>query len=101
MSDQRPETLAEKQVRLVLEKQAREVADAIHAALPAGVGFALYIFDFGEPCLGCIKVEQHPGEGYGCALHPAGRDAKNLAYVSNAQRGDILKMLAEWKARTS
>jgi hypothetical protein len=67
MSD---ETLVQKQVRLVLERQCRELADLLKTKVPAGVGFALFLFDFGEK--------------------------GNTAYVSTAQRDDMIKLIWEW-----
>jgi hypothetical protein len=61
--------------RTELEKQARDVAKAIDEALNENrhrgrVGFALFVFDFGEK--------------------------GNLAYVSNAQRADMIAAVKEW-----
>lgn len=64
-----PETIVQKQVRLVLEQQCREIADTIAQACPAGVGFALLLFDYG--------------------------DGGNIAYVSNGARDDMRKALRE------
>jgi hypothetical protein len=58
-------TIIQKQVRLLLESQARRLAEGC----PAGVGFALMIFDFGE--------------------------GGNMAYVSNAERADMIRALEE------
>lgn len=68
------ETTVDVQQRLLLEQQTREVADLIAGKMP-GRGFLLMAFDFG--------------------------DGGNLAYVSNAQRPDVLKVLEEWKQRSS
>ncbi len=57
-----------------LEQYLRAVADAIKGHLPEGVGFAFWLFDFGEN----------------------GR----LAYGSNAERADVRKLVAEWLERT-
>lgn len=67
------ETQTQIQVRLVLEKQCRELAVEIRKMLPAGTAFALMIADFG------VKG--------------------NLAYVSNADRSDMIKMVKEWLER--
>ena len=67
------ETLTQKQVRLILERQCRAMAEQIDAGLPAGVGFTLFLFDFG----------------------PKG----NVAYVSSAQRADVVKLVREWVER--
>lgn len=70
------ESIIEKQVRLLLEKQCADIGREIGALLPAGVGFSLIVFDFGE--------------------------GGNLAYVSNANRSDMIRsleeLLAKWKA---
>lgn len=67
------ETFVEKQVRLVLEKQTRELAELLKDKVPAGVGFALFLFDFGA--------------------------AGNTAYVSTAKRDDMMNLLTEWMER--
>lgn len=67
------ETFVETQVRLVLEKQTREIANVVKERLPAGVGFALFLFDYGA-------------EG-------------NTAYVSTAKRDDMIRLIEEWLAR--
>jgi hypothetical protein len=59
--------------RQELEELACEIGDAIKAVVPAGVGFAGFAFTFG------------PG-GY-------------TAYASNANRGDMTKMLEEFVAK--
>lgn len=61
------------QVRLVLERQCRRLAELIADALPAGVGFTLLIYDFG------VKG--------------------NVAYCSSAQRADAIKLMREWIER--
>lgn len=67
------ETVTETQVRLVLERQCREYANLLKAKVPAGVGFALFLFDFGA-------------DG-------------NTAYVSTADRDDMLRLIDEWSAK--
>ena len=52
-----------------LEKACSEMADVIRATLPEGVAFSLILADFGE-------------QG-------------NLAYCSNANREDMIKLLRE------
>jgi len=64
------ETLVEKQVRMVLETQCRDLAKHLAPKVPAGCGFALFLFDFGA-------------DG-------------NTAYVSTAQREDMVRLVAEW-----
>lgn len=64
------ETFVDKQVRLVLEKQTREIANVVKERVPAGVGFALFLFDFGA-------------DG-------------NIGYVSTAQRDDMIRLIEEW-----
>jgi len=71
--EERPETLVEKQVRLVLERQCRELADKLKQWTPAGVGFALFLADFGEK--------------------------GNTAYVSTVDRADMVRLVKEWLAR--
>ncbi len=53
-----------------LEKTCRGYADAFQDVVPEGVGFAIFLFDFGEK--------------------------GNTAYVSTADRKDMLKLLKEW-----
>ena len=55
-----------------LEKTCRGYADAFQDVVPEGVGFAIFLFDFGE--------------------------AGNTAYVSTAKREDMVKLLKEWLA---
>ena len=62
------ETFVQRQVRLVLEQQCRAAADSLKAQLPAGTGFALFIFDFGA--------------------------TGNVAYVSNGTRETVMDLLA-------
>jgi hypothetical protein len=64
-----PESLAIKQVRLVLEQQCRDIAEVIAKHLPAGTAFCLLLADFGA-------------EG-------------NTAFVSNAERSDTINLLEE------
>jgi hypothetical protein len=52
-----------------IERAARELGQAIGESLPEGVGFALTLFDFGAGGM--------------------------LAYVSNAQREDMIRALRE------
>lgn len=70
------ESTVEKQVRLVLEEQCAAAGRELAAACPAGVGFALLMFDFGE--------------------------GGNIAYFSNGRREDMIRaleeLLAKWKA---
>lgn len=69
----RAETIVEKQVRLVLEKQTRELVDKMKPWVPAGVGFILFLADYG------VKG--------------------NVAYVSTIEREDALKTVAQWLSR--
>lgn len=64
------ENFVQKQVRLVLEKQCRELAELLGSKVPAGVGFLLFLADFGE--------------------------AGNTAYVSSVQREGAIKLVQEW-----
>ena len=63
------ETLTQKQVRLVLERQCREAADLLKANTPAGTVFCLVLADVGE--------------------------RGNVAYVSTCERESAAKMLDE------
>jgi hypothetical protein len=67
------ETLVQKQVRLVLEEQCRDLGRLLRDASPAGTGFALFLFDLGAK--------------------------GNLAYVSTADREDMVRCLHEWMER--
>lgn len=64
------ETLVEKQVRLVLEQQCRQIANLLKPQVPAGVGFILFLSDFG--------------------------DGGNVAYVSTVEREGAIKLVQEW-----
>jgi hypothetical protein len=64
------DTAEERTARLALERRTRTIADKIAADLPPGTGFAFFAFDFGE--------------------------RGNFAYVSSADRGDIVRALKEW-----
>jgi hypothetical protein len=67
------ETHVQTQVRLVLERQCREIADKLKAWTPAGVGFALFLADYGEK--------------------------GNTAYVSTVGREGMIKLVREWLDR--
>lgn len=54
-----------------LESIARQIGDLLRRAVPKGVGFAVFIFDFGGP-----------GEW--------------LTYLSNAKREDMINVIEEW-----
>jgi hypothetical protein len=69
----RQESLVEKQVRLVLEQQCRAIADKLKDMCPAGVGFALFLADYGEK--------------------------GNTAYVSSVDREDMIRLVEEWLER--
>jgi len=56
-----------------MEVQGREIARALTGALPAQTGFAVMLFDLGE--------------------------GKNLTWISNARREDMVKVLDEFKER--
>ena len=64
------ETFTQKQVRLVLERQCRELADMLKAKVPAGVGFILFLADHGEK--------------------------GNLAYVATVERESAIETIYEW-----
>jgi hypothetical protein len=63
------ETEEEMQRRLALEESCSRLGRTIGAQLPKGIGFTLLMFDFG-------------GKG-------------NFAYLSNAQRSDMIELLHE------
>jgi len=67
------ETIVETQIRLVLEKQTREIADKIKVWCPAGVGFMLFLADYGAK--------------------------GNLGYVSSCERESAIKLVTNWLAR--
>jgi hypothetical protein len=71
MSDD--ETIVQKQVRLVLERQCRELAELLASKVPAGVGFVLFLADHG----------------------PKG----NTAYVSSVTRDSAHALVHEWLDR--
>lgn len=64
------ERIVDKQVRLVLERQCRELADVVKSKVPAGVGYLVFLADFGE-------------EG-------------NLAYFSSVERDGAIKLVQGW-----
>jgi hypothetical protein len=70
---QPPETNVNLQLRLQMEKRTREIADRLRAEMPPGVGFTLFLYDFGAP--------------------------GNTAYVSTADRTDAIANIREWLAR--
>jgi len=67
------ESFVQKQVRLVLEQQTRDIADKLKTWCPAGVGFLLFLADYGAK--------------------------GNLAYVSTCCREDAIKLVEEWLGR--
>lgn len=67
------ETPQDRCERLELETFARGLVEALTEALPEGIGFALLLFHFGE--------------------------GGNLAWISNAQREDMIRALREQLAR--
>jgi hypothetical protein len=68
------ETIAQRQVRLIVEAKCRELAVMLSGKLPKGQGFALFLFDFGA-------------EG-------------NVAYVSTATRDTMREAIKEWLEKT-
>jgi hypothetical protein len=58
------------QLRLQLEKQCAELGRVLKEKMPPGVGFTLFMFDFGEK--------------------------GNMAYISTADREDSIKLTKEW-----
>jgi len=64
------ETPLQIQLRVVLEQQCRAIADKLKPMLPAGVGFSLFLSDFGAK--------------------------GNLAYVSTCDRKDMMRQVQSW-----
>lgn len=69
------ESEEQRRARLALEAKAIEIGKQIDSALPSGTGFAVVLFDFGD-------------EG-------------NFAYMSNARREDMVRLLMEWAEKLS
>lgn len=67
------ETPENRRERAKMEAHSRAIAEAIAESLPEGIGFALLLFDFGE--------------------------GGNLAWISNANREDMVRALREQLAR--
>lgn len=67
------ETTTQTQVRLILERQCRELADTITAKAPAGTAFIIFLADMGE--------------------------GGNVSYVSNAERDGAVKLIHQWLDR--
>jgi hypothetical protein len=67
------EPVVEKQVRLVLEQQTHDIAEKIKAWCPAGVGFMLFLMDYGTK--------------------------GNLAYVSTIDRDAAIGATTQWLVR--
>jgi hypothetical protein len=61
------------QLRFVLEQQCRELAELLKSKVPAGVGFTLFLSDYGE--------------------------GGNVAYVSTIDRHDSIRLVREWLDR--
>lgn len=57
----------------LLEYDARNLADTLKSELPEGVGFTLFLFDYGG--------------------------AKRLTYLSTARREDMLRTIGAWLVR--
>lgn len=71
------ETPEQRDKRLATERQARKLAELLKGSMPPGIGFTLFLFTVGEK----------PGEG------------NHLAYISMADRADMIKTIKEWLAR--
>jgi hypothetical protein len=67
------ESNAEKQIRLGLEGMTADIGRALRAALPEGLGFALFVFNYGDP-----------------------GSFQNLAYVSSATRETMIATVRDW-----
>lgn len=68
-----PESLTDKQVRLLHEMNTASIARQVHDLVPPGCGFLLFVADYGQ--------------------------AGNLAYVASVDRNDAVRMVREWLAR--
>lgn len=69
----KPESPMERAAREMLEHKCRTLAYSVTRKLPKGVGMCLFLYDFG----------------------PEGA----LAYMSNGNRADVIKMLEEFLAK--
>ncbi len=67
------ESLVDKQLRLVLERQCQELADHLKPKVPAGVGYFLLLSDYGA--------------------------VGNTAYVSTFERASAIELMQEWLDR--
>lgn len=67
------ETLVQKQVRLLLERQCRELAAVVKTHAPAGTSFVLFLADNGE--------------------------GGNMAYVASMERRSAIDLVTEWLDR--
>lgn len=74
-SDHKPETPEQQYSRLALEAECRRMGKAIATCMPEGVGFCFFMFDLG----------------------PGG----STAYMSNAKRADVVKLLNEFLGKLS
>lgn len=58
------------------ERKLREIGNMLKDVMPSGMGFALFIFDYGDE-----------------------DDKGSVFYLSSADRGDMVKMLREFIAK--
>jgi hypothetical protein len=65
------ETFAQKQMRVHQESECRRLADLLKSKIRAGLGFTLFLYDYGKG---------------------------SMSYVSTGQREDMMVLVAEWLA---
>lgn len=87
------QTLVQKQVRLELERQTREIAEGVASRVPAGMGFVLVLGDFGEKGKHRVRLVD-PARGGDRAAHAhAERCVKGLMRVW--QTGEQVRITSE------
>jgi len=74
MKRQPYEHAARAALRILLEHRVSEVGRILATAAPPGHGFAVFFFEFDE--------------------------GGPIAYISNGERADVLRMMREWIAQT-
>lgn len=67
------ETFESQAMRLALQETLKEMARILKACLPDGVGYTLWLYDYGA--------------------------GGNTVYLSTAQRQDMIKLVEEWLAK--
>lgn len=67
------ETFESKAMREALQETLREMANILKACLPEGIGYTLWLYDYGAK--------------------------GNTVYISTAVREDMIKLVKEWLAK--